>query len=58
MDYYKYRGIPKDPLTYPEAHSCLYDLVPKLVQVIEGGHTRISDVDREGSVQSNHPELM
>ena len=38
MDYYKYRGIPKDPLTYPEAHSCLYDLVPKLVQVIESFH--------------------
>ena len=37
-DYYKYRGIPKDPLTRPEAQSCLYDLVPKLVQVIESFH--------------------
>ena len=37
-DYYKYRGIPKDPLTCPEAQSCLYDLVPKLVQVIESFH--------------------
>ena len=38
MDYYKYRGIPNDPLTHPEAKSCLYDLVPKLVQVIESFH--------------------
>ena len=38
MDYYKYRGIPNDPLTHPEAQSCLYDLVPKLVQVIESFH--------------------
>ena len=37
-DYYKYRGIPKDPLTLPEAEFCLYDLVPKLVQVIESFH--------------------
>jgi hypothetical protein len=36
--YYKYRGIPNDPLTHPEAQSCLYDLVPKLVQVIESFH--------------------
>ena len=36
--YYKYRGIPNDPLTRPEAQSCLYDLVPKLVQVIESFH--------------------
>ena len=36
--YYKYRGIPNDPLTFPEAQSCLYDLVPKLVQVIESFH--------------------
>ena len=38
MDYYKYRGIPNDPLTHPEAQSCLYDLVPKLVQVIKSFH--------------------
>ena len=38
MVYYKYRGIPNDPLTYQEAQSCLYDLVPKLVQVIESFH--------------------
>ena len=36
--YYKYRGIPNDPLTRPEAKSCLYDLVQKLVQVIESFH--------------------
>ena len=36
--YYKYRGIPNDPLTRPEAQSCLYDLVQKLVQVIESFH--------------------
>ena len=36
--FFKYRGIPNDPLTLPEAQSCLYDLVPKLVQVIESFH--------------------
>ena len=36
--YYKYRGIPNDPLTRSEAQSCLYDLVQKLVQVIEFFH--------------------
>ena len=36
--YYKYRGIPNDPLTRPEAKSCLYDLVQMLVQVIESFH--------------------
>ena len=36
--FFKYRGIPIDPLTRPEAQSCLYDLVPKLVQVIESFH--------------------
>ena len=36
--FFKYRGIPIDPLTRPEAQSCLYDLVPKLVQVMESFH--------------------
>ena len=36
--FFKYRGIPNDSLTRPEAQSCLYDLVPKLVQVIESFH--------------------
>ena len=36
--YYKYRGIPNDPLTRSEAQSCLYDLVQKLVHVIEFFH--------------------
>ena len=36
--FFKYRGIPNDPLTHPEAQSCLYDLVPKLVKVIESFH--------------------
>ena len=34
----KYRGIPYGPLTHTEARSCLYDLVPKLVQVMESIH--------------------
>ena len=36
--FFKYRGIPYGPLTTKEARSCLYDLVPKLVQVLKSLH--------------------
>ena len=36
--FFKYRGIPYGPLIHTEARSCLYDLVPKLVQVMESIH--------------------